>query len=361
MYIFQNIIRNQRAFTSDSSMPCRQAVALSIWKVKDFSFQILAAFILSFSLLCLFNSQALSQTEKIYDKKSETLVLTAHPVTQFLTDYILKDTDIKSVMIQPEGLPLLRLSSFLNGRGKKTLSELAPKAEAVITIRSLWNEDPVYAFTRRYNIRIVEIDAGRPLDGELAGIALTDFDSTSASKLASELKLSSPVAIKGKQAAPWLSLNNLGAMADIIATDITKLEPDSREIIAANVNKLKRILLSIKASAEKDLARASSLSCISLSPHFNYLAADFGLDLVATLPLGNETLDEDQAANLVSYIKTEGIALVLMDQKPEEILKKNLQNAQINYIVLDNIDEKTGDVLETVKNNVEKLVNGFLQ
>jgi hypothetical protein len=42
----------------------------------------------------------------------------------------------------------------------------------VIGVRSLWADDPLYPIARRSNIRIVEVDAARPVDGALPGIAV---------------------------------------------------------------------------------------------------------------------------------------------------------------------------------------------
>ena len=63
-------------------------------------------------------------------------------------------------------------SSYFTGRGAPALSALAQDADAAIGLRSLWADDPLYPVARRSNIRIVEVDAARPVDGGLPGIAL---------------------------------------------------------------------------------------------------------------------------------------------------------------------------------------------
>ena len=56
----------------------------------------------------------------------------------------------------------------------RNLHKAAQQADAVIGVRSIWRDDPLYPMARRSNIRIVEIDAARPVDGALPGIA--EFD-----------------------------------------------------------------------------------------------------------------------------------------------------------------------------------------
>ena len=79
------------------------------------------------------------------------------------------------------------------GRGAPALSKLATDADAVIGLRSLWADDPLYPIARRSNIRIVEVDAARPVDGALPGIAVQPGNK-----------------VDGLNSQPWFSSNNMG-------------------------------------------------------------------------------------------------------------------------------------------------------
>ncbi|MDI7059458.1 metal ABC transporter substrate-binding protein, partial [Pseudomonas aeruginosa] len=98
-----------------------------------------------------------------------------------------------------------RRPAFSAGGGAGGLARAAGRAAAVTALRSIWSDDPLSPLARRSNIRIVEIDAARPVDGALPGIAL---------RPGSDL-----------HAYPWLNPTNLGRMADVLASDLERLAP----------------------------------------------------------------------------------------------------------------------------------------
>lgn len=180
-------------------------------------------------------------------------VLASLPITYGLGSILLQGAEAQVVPATPANLPASRQVSFFTGRGAGALEKAASNADAVIAVRSLWPEDPLYPMARRSNIRIVEIDAARPVDGALPGIALTSAGSN---------------ALEDR---PWLSINNLGRMADVIAADLMRLSPNDAKQIASNLADIKQRLLSLSAASESRLAELDSLSVISLSPGFEYL------------------------------------------------------------------------------------------
>jgi hypothetical protein len=207
-------------------------------------------------------------------------VVTAHPAAFALASALTKGSEIAVEAVQPAKLPATRLTSYLAGRGKAALADVARKADAVVTFRSFWPDDPLYPHARRTNIRIVEIDAGRPLDGALPGLAIAEPRDDGAVYKALDLQ---PMPATGEGAAPWLAPTGMGRMADVLAADLSRLEPSSAGTVAANLAGLKRQLLSLKAEADVALAGADDLTAVALSPHFGYLAADLGIDLRASI------------------------------------------------------------------------------
>ena len=101
---------------------------------------------------------ALTQTKK------PLTVLAALPITYGLAEVLLKGTDVQLQRAAPANLPGSRQVSYFTGRGAPALSQLAVGADAAIGLRSLWADDPLYPVARRSNIRIVEVDAARPVD-----------------------------------------------------------------------------------------------------------------------------------------------------------------------------------------------------
>jgi len=180
-----------------------------------------------------------------------------------LTTALVRDTGIVVLRPVPETLPPNRQLAFFSGRGAAGLGEAARQADAVIALRSIWPDDPLFPLARRQNIRLIEIDAARPLDASLPGMALQEQDATA-------------------NALPWLDPVNLGRMADVIASDVGRLVPAAKPRLQANVGTLRQQLLSITAQSEARLASASNLAVFSLSDRLDYLVSGFNLDLAGT-------------------------------------------------------------------------------
>lgn len=211
-------------------------------------------------------------------------VLAAHPVAHALAVQLVRGTSIEVVRAAPGNLPPARQIAYFEGRGAIALARLAADADAVIGLRSLWPQDPLYPLARRTNIRVVEIDAARPVDGALPGIALQ------------------PNADIGGY--PWLHPVNLGRMADIVGADLERLVPSDARALAANLAGLKQRLVALSARTEGALLDATNVTVMSLSPRLDYLASAFNLELV---PVG----DVSTPAALAEAIRRDGVAAVL--------------------------------------------------
>lgn len=100
-------------------------------------------------------------------KRSAT-VLAAHPIVVSLAETLTEGSGIEILRAAPANLPYTRWGAYFAGRGAAALAREAARADAVLTLRSLWPDDPLYPLARRANIRMVEIDAARPIDEALA-------------------------------------------------------------------------------------------------------------------------------------------------------------------------------------------------
>lgn len=238
---------------------------------------------------------------------AETL-LTAHPATDALARRLVQGTGVTVVAVQPDRLPASRLQSYLAGRGRAQVEAAAQNADAVLTLGGLWPQDPLFPAARRANIRIVDIDATRPLDQRLPGIALLPAPDDAAPYALLGLE---PMPPAGEETAPWLSPTRLGEMAEITAADLARLAPQDAERIAANLRGLKHELLQAKAQADAALAAQDNLDAVALSPQFGYLAADLGLDLRARIIAAPDEWTPDRAARLADWLRAEDIGMVL--------------------------------------------------
>ncbi|AIS17145.1 metal ABC transporter substrate-binding protein [Pseudomonas rhizosphaerae] len=242
-------------------------------------------------------------------------VLASLPITYGLGQLLLKDSGVQLERAAAANLPGSRQNAYFTGRGAEALAGLAGSADAVIGLRSLWPDDSLYPLARRSNIRIVEIDAARPVDGVLPGIAVQP-------------------GVGGLNSQPWLSSNNMGRMADVMAADLVRLAPAAKPRIDANLAALKQQLLKLSADSEARLAKADNVSVVSLSDRFAYLAAGLNLDTVATQALTDEQWDAAQLEHLSATLKDNDVALVIDHRQPPEAVKSAITAAGSKLLVL---------------------------
>lgn len=265
-------------------------------------------------------------------------VLASLPITHGLGSILLQGTQAQIVRAAPANLPASRQVSFFTGRGAGALEKAARDADAVIALRSLWPDDPLYPLARRSNIRIVEVDGARPVDGALPGIALRPDGGNALAE------------------QPWLSINNLGRMADVIAADLVRLSPNDAELIASNLAAIKQRLLTLSAASENRLAELDNLAVASLSPDFAYLTTSLNLDVVELPALagGGKALLEQ----LKTTLEDNDVRLVLSDRKADEALASAIEAAGARLLV---IDGQFDDPVTALAGIIEQVIEGLSQ
>lgn len=263
-----------------------------------------------------------------------TQVLTALPVTHSLASALLDGTAVQLKRAAPANLPASRQPSYFSGRGGASLDKAAQQADAVIGVRSIWRDDPLYPMARRSNIRIVEIDAARPVDGALPGIAVSGDDAYGA--------------------YPWLNPTNLGRMADVVANDLERLAPADKVKIQGNLAGLKRQLLELSANSQTRLAKVDNLTVVSLSERLGYLASGLNLDVVEQ-PLPAEW-DAAALKALGENLKAQDVALVLDHRQPEAAVAEVIKAAGAKLVVVESDPE---DAFAGLKASVDQVVGAL--
>lgn len=263
--------------------------------------------------LAAVRAQPAAPTHPVAD--AATRVLVAHPVVAALAQTLVPGSGIALLRPVPDTLPANRHPAFFNGRGAAGLAQAAREADAVVGLRSIWPDDPLFPLARRHNIRLIEIDAARPLDASLPGIALQDGADTAA-------------------ALPWLDPVNLGRMADVIAADLGRLVPAARPRLQANAAALRQRVLAATAQSEARLAMAANLTVFSLSDRLGYLVSGFNLDLAGSEVREDDAWTPDAVAALVPRLHAASVAAVLHHREPPAPLRAALQAAGLRTIVL---------------------------
>ncbi|PAW51807.1 metal ABC transporter substrate-binding protein [Pseudomonas moraviensis] len=266
-------------------------------------------------------------------------VLASLPITYGLGEVLLKGTDVSLERAAPANLPGSRQTAYFTGRGAPALGKLAGDADAVIGVRSLWADDPLYPIARRSNIRIVEVDAARPVDGALPGIAVQPG-----------------LKVDGLNSQPWLASNNMGRMADVIAADLVRLAPSAKPKIEANLAALKQRLLKLSADSEARLAEVDNLSVLSLSDHFGYLIGSLNLELIGQDARADAEWTAEDLKKLTATLKDNDVALVLHHRQPSEAVKAAIAASGSHLLVL---STDAADPVAELEGNVDLLLKGL--
>ncbi|MFM9488744.1 MULTISPECIES: metal ABC transporter substrate-binding protein [Pseudomonas] len=281
----------------------------------------------------------LATTTSAADNGKPLRVLASLPITYGLGEALLKGTDVSLERAAPANLPGSRQTAYFTGRGAPALARLADDADAVIGLRSLWPDDPLYPVSRRSNIRIVEVDAARPVDGALPGIAVQPDNK-----------------VDGLNSQPWFSSNNMGRMADVMAADLVRLAPEAKPKIDANLAALKQRLLKLSADSEARLANADNLSVMSLSDHFSYLIGSLNLELIGQDARADAEWTPEALTQLATTLKDNDVAVVLHHRQPSDALKAVIAGSGSRLVVLSTDAE---DPVAELEGNVDLLIKGL--
>ncbi|MHC8410340.1 metal ABC transporter substrate-binding protein [Pseudomonas sp. Hz4] len=273
------------------------------------------------------------------DSAKPLRVLASLPITYGLGEVLLKGTDVNLERAAPANLPGSRQTAYFTGRGAPALAKLATDADAVIGLRSLWADDPLYPISRRSNIRIVEVDAARPVDGALPGIAVQPGNK-----------------VDGLNSQPWFSSNNMGRMADVMAADLVRLAPEAKPTIEANLAALKQRLLTFSADSEARLTSADNLSVMSLSDHFGYLIGSLNLELIGLDARPDTEWTPEALKQLGATLKDNDVAVVLHHRQPSDALKAVIAEAGSRLVVL-SVD--AADPVAELEGNVDLVITGL--
>ena len=263
-------------------------------------------------------------------------ILASLPITYGLGQLLVKDSNVTLERAAAANLPGSRQSAYFSGRGAPALHQLAVNADAVIGLRSVWRDDPLYPMARRSNIRIVEVDAARPVDGSLPGIALQPGNHPD-----------------GLNSQPWLASNNMGRMADVIAADLVRLAPSAKTQIEANLANLKQRLLKLSADSEARLAGADNLTVVSLSDRLDYLTGGLNLERVEVQHQGDEPWTPQALKALSQTLKDNDVALVLDHRPPCAALQAAVTEGGSQLVV---VSADGADPVTALQSTVDAIV-----
>ncbi|NDV28548.1 metal ABC transporter solute-binding protein, Zn/Mn family [Desulfovibrio sp. JC010] len=283
----------------------------------------------------LFGAGSVAQAEE------RPTVLTSLDITQVLCEVLCADTYINVENVVPGVYSMAGHKAYFKKHQKKFFAKAA-RADAVVAVTSVWAADPLYLWARRGNIRIVDIDAGKPLDGYGAGVPLTEINGTYVPYV-------------------WRSPANLTRMASIVTDDLGRMYPDQAEKINGNLKKLQAALFKLRAEYEDKFLDLESNEFGALTAGYVYLADEFGLNVHFHFLKQEDYWTEGDAQNLGALIKQDEVKTVICPWEPGELAAKVIADSGARAVVLNKFVYSKGaapleQLLKWYKSNLSALV-----
>lgn len=243
---------------------------------------------------------------------AENIVITSIQPLYSLTSYLTKGTDIR-VHNAFDASTSMTMSRDAIRQEDFDLS-IAKKAQAVIDIARIWDEDVIYGKARSHNIKIIEIDASFPYDDKMSSLFYNDYSNGKTNFYV------------------WMGSKNLVRMINIVARDLVKIYPKNKTKIEKNVANFTAKLLEEERKANEALLNANSSEVISLSENLQYFLND--INILAEY----ENPDSINADNVANLMKEKGINTFVSDRWLKKNVIKAIKDAGGDFVVINTLD-----------------------
>jgi len=312
-----------------------------------------------------------SSADNSGDSSKAITILTALPVTYFLSSALVADTTIQVKNLPKRGRRLNGQENYFTSKKAKNLAKTFNSATAVVTIGKLWRDDPLFTAARSANIRIVEIDATKPWSRTLEGIsvAMTPAQDTPWETSVDE----SAHGVKSTENTPsvffWLSLMNSARSAEIIAEDLMRLVPGEAPTIKSNLTKLHSKLMELQRRNELAMLNAADITVFSLAPELIYLTSEQNLFVDGSFYKQDIEWTSADTVALEKHLKDNKIGVVLHKWQPAESILNAIKAAGAKLVVIETLDAgivKKGSMLPEsyltlMEENLENLRAVFIE
>ena len=271
--------------------------------------------------------------------KKNKKVLTSIQSVYSIVKNITKDSDIEVYSIFDSDVSMDYGKSAFDNKNLDLSS--AKDAVAVVDVAKVWNNDYLYEYARRKNIRIVEIDASYSFSGnDYLSLSLLNYKNGD------------------RNPYVWMSFQNVIKMANIAADDLSELFPENRKIIEKNLTKFSQEIKEIENGYLEKTLDLSSLSVITLTENLDYLFND--LNIFFNYVDSNELTVE----KISEVMKRNNSKIFVSDRWIKKEIINEIEKKGGKFLVLDNfnipreLNEKMDPdgYLKGMKENMEKLV-----
>ena len=274
--------------------------------------------------------------------KKNKKVLTSIQSVYSIVKNITKDSDIEVYSIFDSDVSMDYGKSAFDNSDLDLSS--AKEAVAVVDVAKVWNNDYLYEYARRKNIRIVEIDASYSFSGnDYLSLSLLNYKNGD------------------RNPYVWMSFQNVIKMANIAADDLSELFPENSKTIEKNLTKFSQEIKEIENGYLEKTLTLSSLSVITLTENFDYLFNDLNIFFNYT------DTNEVTVKNVSEIMKRNNSKIFISDRWIKKEIINEIEKKGGKFLVLDTFNiprELDGKMdpdgyLKGMKENMEKLVEAM--
>ena len=274
--------------------------------------------------------------------KKNKKVLTSIQSVYSIVKNITKDSDIEVYSIFDSDVSMDYGKSAFDNKNLDLSS--AKDAVAVVDVAKVWNNDYLYEYTRRKNIRIVEIDASYSFSGnDYLSLSLLNYKNGD------------------RNPYVWMSFQNVIKMANIAADDLSELFPENSKIIEKNLTKFSQEIKEIENGYLEKTLTLSSLSVITLTENLDYLFNDLNIFFNYT------DTNEVTVKNVAEIMKRNNSKIFISDRWIKKEIINEIEQKGGKFLVLDTFNiprEVDGKMdpdgyIKGMKENMEKLVEAM--
>ena len=274
--------------------------------------------------------------------KKNKKVLTSIQSVYSIVKNITKDSDIEVYSIFDSDVSMDYGKSAFDNKDLDLSS--AKDAVAVVDVAKVWNNDYLYEYARRKNIRIVEIDASYSFSGnDYLSLSLLNYKNGD------------------RNPYVWMSFQNVIKMANIVADDLSELFPENSKIIEKNLTNFSQEIKEIENGYLEKTLTLSSLSVITLTENLDYLFNDLNIFFNYT------DSNEMTVKNVSEIMKRNNSKIFISDRWIKKEIINEIEKKGGKFLVLDTFNiprEVDGKMdpdgyIKGMKENMEKLVEAM--
>ena len=276
------------------------------------------------------------------ENRTNKKVLTSIQSVYSIVKNITKDSDIEVYSIFDSDVSMDYGKSAFDNKNLDLSS--AKDAVAVVDVAKVWNNDYLYEYARRKNIRIVEIDASYSFSGnDYLSLSLLNYKNGD------------------RNPYVWMSFQNVIKMANIAADDLSELFPENSKIIEKNLTKFSQEIKEIENGYLEKTLTLSSLSVITLTENLDYLFNDLNIFFNYT------DTNEVTVKNVAEIMKRNNSKIFISDRWIKKEIINEIEKKGGKFLVLDTFNiprEVDGKMdpdgyIKGMKENMEKLVEAM--